>query len=187
MLLLTVLLPCLSAYANANPFVLFYGPAFEYYYVPRGPPAGGPVWFTVILNTIHPLLMPLGSVLRLGYMDDVTLDGTQDAVARDFQTVMDVGHDIGLGLNISKCELISHPGFVVSDSAPQSFLQIPVPDAELVCFPALFWIQFGHSAVLISLEQLTGWHLSVHRMPLFCLGLFQNAKCAAFAVLFAVG
>jgi len=68
-------------------------------------------------------------------MDDVTLNGSQDAVARDVQTVMDVGHQMGLDLNISKCELISHPGCVVSDPTLQSFFQIPVPDAELLGAP----------------------------------------------------
>jgi len=79
--------------------------------------------------------MALGSVLRLGYMDDVTLGGSQDAVARDVQTIINVGHEMGLDLNISKCELISHPGYVVSDSTLQSFLQIPVPDAEVLGAP----------------------------------------------------
>jgi len=79
--------------------------------------------------------MSLGSVLRLGYMDDVTLGGSQDAVARDVQTIMDVGHEIGRDLNISKCEFIFHPGCVISDFTLQSFLQIPVPDAGLLGVP----------------------------------------------------
>jgi len=32
--------------------------------------------------------MALGSALLLGYMDDVTVGGSQDAVARDVQTVV---------------------------------------------------------------------------------------------------
>jgi len=52
--------------------------------------------------------------------------------ARDVQTVMEVGHEVGLDLNISKCELISHPGCVVTDPTIQSFLQLPVSDAELL-------------------------------------------------------
>jgi len=68
---------------------------------------------------------------------------------------MYVGNEIGLDLNISKCELISHPRCIVSGSILQSFLQIPVPDAKLgaLYFSALFWIQFGHCAVMISLSR----------------------------------
>jgi len=98
----------------------------------EGPQQGDPLLFC---NTIHPLLTSLGSVLRLGYMDDVTLGGSQDAVARDVQTVMEVGHEVGLDLNISKCELISRPGCVVTDPTLQSFLQLPVSDAELLGAP----------------------------------------------------
>ena len=44
----------------------------------------------------------------------------------------EVGHEVGLDLNISKCELIWHPGCVVTDPTLQSFLQLPVSDAELL-------------------------------------------------------
>jgi len=68
-------------------------------------------------------------------MDDVAPGGSPDAVARNIQTIMDVGHEIGLDPNISKCELVTRPGCVVSDSTLQPFLQIPVPDAELLGAP----------------------------------------------------
>jgi len=76
---------------------------------------GDPLGPLLFCNTIQPLLMSLGSVLRLGYMDDVTLGGSQDAVAKDVQTVMEVGHEVRLDLNTSKCELISRPGCAVTD------------------------------------------------------------------------
>ena len=71
------------------------------------------------------------------------------------QTVMEVGHEVGLDLNISKCELISRPGCVVTDPTPQSFLQLPVSDAELLRAP-LFPGAFCHSVVMTLPEQLTG-------------------------------
>ena len=43
-------------------------------------------------------------------MDDVTLRGCQETVARDVQTVTDVGRDMGLNMNVSKCEVNAHPG-----------------------------------------------------------------------------
>jgi len=39
-------------------------------------------------SAIHPPLESLGSVLRLGYMNDVTLGGSQETVAKDVQTVI---------------------------------------------------------------------------------------------------
>jgi len=48
---------------------------------------------------------------------------------------MEVGHEVGVGLNISKCELISRPGCAVTDPTLQSFQQIPVSDAELLSVP----------------------------------------------------
>ena len=85
---------CHSAYAN--PSVLFYG---QYSVMSQeGPQQGDPLGPLLFCNTIQPLLTSLGSVLRLGYMDDVTLGGSQDAVAKDVQTVMEVGHEVGLDL-----------------------------------------------------------------------------------------
>jgi len=51
----------------------------------------------------------------LGYMDDVTLGGSQEAVARDVQRIMNYGKDLGLNLNVSKCGLIVNPGCRITD------------------------------------------------------------------------
>ena len=70
------LLPyCHSAYAN--PSVLHYG----HYTImsQEGPQQGDPLGPLLFCNTIHPLLESLGSVLHLGYMDDVTLGGSRDS------------------------------------------------------------------------------------------------------------
>ena len=70
---------CHSAYAN--PSVLHYG----HYTIMslEGPQQGDPLGPLLFCNTIHALLESLGSVLRLGYMDDVTLGGSQGTVAKD--------------------------------------------------------------------------------------------------------
>jgi len=80
------------------------------------------------------IIMALGFVLRLGYMDDITLVGSQDAVARDVQTIMDVGHEMGLDLNISKCEFVSHPGCVVSDHTAVIFADSSARRRTSRCF-----------------------------------------------------
>ena len=68
-------------------------------------------------------------------MDDVTLGGSQETVARDVQTVMKIGHDLGLDINPSKCELITHAGCVVTDPTLYSFQPASVWDAELLGAP----------------------------------------------------
>ena len=40
-------------------------------------------------------------------MDDLTLGGDEQQVARDVKTVEAMGRDIGLKLNMKKCEFIS--------------------------------------------------------------------------------
>jgi len=73
-------------------------------------------------------------------------------------SVMEVGHEVGLDLNISKRELISRPGCVVTDPTLQSLLQLPVSDAELLGVPlfiVLFLTQRGQSVVMTLPEQST--------------------------------
>jgi len=77
------------------------------------------------------LLASLTAVLRFGFMDDLTLGGSGQAVAEDVEVIMKAGADMGLKLNTSKCELITHPGCRVNDPTLLSFLQIQVTEAEL--------------------------------------------------------
>jgi len=107
-------------------------------------------------NTIHPLLTSLDSVIRLGYMDDVTLDGPQDVVATDVQSVLNLGHAIGLSLNIAKCEIIiTHPyGVVTYRSNSFVFCAYPVIGCRTVglhIFPDLLRMQLGQGDVKILL------------------------------------
>jgi len=55
------------------------------------------------------VITSLSSDFTLGYLDDLTLAGPQSVVAADIQQVMAEGSKIGLCLNPSKCEVISHP------------------------------------------------------------------------------
>jgi len=65
-------------------------------------------------------------------MDDVTVGGFREMVAKDIQTVTKVEHDTGLNINVSKCELIAYLGCNVTDPSSLSFQQIPTEDAELL-------------------------------------------------------
>ena len=49
--------------------------------------------------------------------------------------MMKVGHNLGLDINPSKCELITHAGCVVTDPTLSSFQPASVRDAELLGAP----------------------------------------------------
>ena len=75
----------------------------------EGPQQGDPLGPLLFCSTIHPLITSLSSDLTLGYLDDLTLAGPQSVVAADIQQVVAEGSKMGLCLNSSKCEVISHP------------------------------------------------------------------------------
>ena len=94
----------------------------------------GPLLFS---NTIHPLIVSLKSDLNLGYLDDESLGGPVDTVATDVGRIVEVGRAMGLHLNISKCELITHRDQTISDTLLQSFTRVDIADASLLgahCF-----------------------------------------------------
>ena len=81
----------------------------------EGPQQGDPIGPLLFSNTIHPLLESLESEVPLGYLDDLMLGDPQSVVAADVWRVSEVGRM--MGLNVSKCELITHPNTVVSSFA----------------------------------------------------------------------
>ena len=110
---------CYSAYSAAS--VLFYG---QYHILSQeGPQQGDPLGPLLFCNTIHPLLASLSSVLKLGYMDDVTLGGPQETVAKDIKLIMNASQDIGLNLNTAKCELVCNSGCQITDPFFQVYVK----------------------------------------------------------------
>jgi hypothetical protein len=124
---------CFSAYSS--PSLLFHG-RFTLLSA-EGPQQGDPLGPLLFCNTEHPLLASLGSELTLGFLDDLTLGGEQGSVAADVGRIDEVGRDMGLALNISKCELIAHPDTIVTDPLLQSFRRRPVEEASLLGAPLL--------------------------------------------------
>ena len=53
-----------------------------------------------------PLLTSLLSLLNEGYLDDLTLGEPEDVVASDIRTVIARSAELGLHLNVPKCESI---------------------------------------------------------------------------------
>lgn len=70
--------------------------------VQQGDPLG-PLLFCI---SIHNILGSLSSLLSVGYLDDLTLGGSVDAVSHDVELILSEGPKLGLCLNVDKCELI---------------------------------------------------------------------------------
>ena len=122
---------CLSSYSQ--PSCLYFG---SYVIMSEeGPQQGDPLGPLLFCTAIHSLMRSLGSDLILGYLDDFTLAGPQSVVATDIQQVIVEGSKMGLCLNPSKCEVISHPDLNVVDQTISSFTFVSVADATLLGAP----------------------------------------------------
>jgi len=101
---------CHSAYSQP---LLFFGP----YIVTSQEDAqqGDPIGPLLFCNTVPPLISSLQAELNLGYLDDVSLGGQVEMVASDVAEIVRAGSDLGLSLNVDKCELIAE--MVASDVA----------------------------------------------------------------------
>ena len=83
------------------------------------------------------MLSSLDSNLNLGSLDDLTIGGFVATVAKDVSRVVDVGKELGLTLDVSKCESIAQNACTVNDSLLQSFPMVPI--AEITILGALLF------------------------------------------------
>jgi len=67
--------------------------------------------------------------MNLGCLDDLTLGGPEEVIARDVQRIIYVGGSIPQHL---KCELISNTDFQVSDATLKSFSYTSIADTSLL-------------------------------------------------------
>ena len=73
--------------------------------------------------------------LNIGFLDDVTFCGHVDVVAFDVAEIIRLGAEIGLSLNISKCELIAHSDLQLNDALFQSFSRVDIAATTLLGAP----------------------------------------------------
>ena len=100
----------------------------------EGAQQGDPLGPLLFCMTIQPMLSSLSSELVIGYLDDITLGGAESEVEKDFQEVRIQGEAVGLKLNVSKCEHISHHGSSTAASF-EHFIHLQPKDAILLGAP----------------------------------------------------
>ena len=103
---------------------------------------------------VQPLLSSLSSELTAGYLDDFSLGGPEQVVARDVDTVITEGSKLGLHLNFDKCELFQHGGYQVQSSILNSFIPVHKQDAALLGAP-LFCVSALDEALADSCLELS--------------------------------
>jgi len=67
-------------------------------------------------STVLPLLLSRVAS-DTWFLDDFTLGGLAEVVARKVSKVVEIDGELGLYLNVSECELSSHDGFIVTDGS----------------------------------------------------------------------
>jgi len=119
--------------AYSSPSVLFFG---EFQLMSEeGTQQGDPLGPLLFCLAVQHLLNSLNSSFVAGYMDDFTVGGTETDVDRDVQHIIQAGSDIGLNVNISKCEIIHDVRHTLSSCTLQSFPQVPPQEACLLGCP----------------------------------------------------
>ena len=92
----------------------------------EGVQQGDPIGPLLFCLTIHKMVLQLQSALNIWYLDDGTLGGSQEELLCALETIQQEGAQLGLHLNVHKCELICH-----NPSSMQSILS-SFPDLKIV-------------------------------------------------------
>ena len=100
-------------------------------------------------------------ILRLGYMDDVTVGGPEAQVAGDIEIIRSKGGEIGLHLNNKKCDLICKDGRS-SNPVFQFFVYVEKTDATLPGAP----LMNGRSMEAALLNRCDDLSRSIERLGL---------------------
>jgi len=118
---------CYSAYYHSS--LMFHGPYLVF--SQEGPRPGDQLGPLLFCNTIHPLVQSLEANLSLGFLDDLALGGSENVVADDISKIIKEGEELGLIMNTSKCELITHRWFNVQSGTLRSFQRVEVEETVL--------------------------------------------------------
>ena len=62
----------------------------------------------------------------------MTLGGKVETVASDVAKIVEAGSELGLSLNVAKCELIAHSDLQVNDTLLQTFQRVEISNTTLL-------------------------------------------------------
>jgi hypothetical protein len=100
----------------------------------EGAQQGDPLGPLLFCLTIHPMLSSLSSPLVIGYLDDITLGGSETDVAEDVGQIQVQGEALGLKLNVSKCEFVNSIG-TPSEARFKDFIKLKPNETTLLGAP----------------------------------------------------
>ena len=81
----------------------------------EGSQQGDPLSAVEFCDAVHPTLQRCEARTKLGYMDDVKLEGKVQVVASEVQAIIDAYPETGLRLNPSKCEIVCSNFDILND------------------------------------------------------------------------
>jgi hypothetical protein len=109
----------------------------------------------------------MDSLLKLEYLDDFTVAGPEETVARNVSRKGQIGGSMGLQLNVRKCELICANDSSVIDPMPLSCTTVRPIDATLLGAPLFA----GMSALDRAwTERCSKLSRIISRLDLGCMG-----------------
>ena len=122
----------------------------------------GPLLFCL---TLHQLSLQLRSELCLFYLDDGTLGGSEDNILHDLEVIKNAADELGLMLNMQKCELITCSSTIrdsILSVSPQ--LQVTMPDSVSLLGSSLGNIDCISDIIQLKVSNLETMGVRLQRM-----------------------
>ena len=129
--------------------------------VQQGDPLG-PLLFCL---TLQQLSLQLRSELCLFYSDNGTLGGSEDDILHDLEVINDAADELGLMLNVQKCELITCSSTIrdsILSVSPQ--LQVTMPDSVSLLGSLLGDIDCISDTIQLKVSNLETMGIRLQRM-----------------------
>ena len=139
--------------------------------VQQGDPLG-PLLFCL---TLHQLSLHLRSELCLLFLNDDTLGGSEDDILHDLEVINNAADELGLMLNMQKCELITCSSTIrdsILSVSPQ--LQVTMPDSVSLLGSSLGDIDCILDAIQLNVSNLETMGVCLQRMHA------HDAFCSSF-------
>ncbi len=69
---------------------------------------GDPLGTLLFCLAVHPIVKQLQSDINVWYLDDGTIGGNPTTLLKDLEIIANSGFEIGLQMNLEKCELVTN-------------------------------------------------------------------------------